>query len=247
MTQYSIRGIARYERMFGPGFVSPGGLQVTAELAALLALEPGARVLDVGSGLGGAALHLADRFGAVVVGVDLSQEMIEAAASRARAARATTVSFVHGDVTRLQFRAGSFDAIWSRDSLLHIADKQALFVRLREWLAPAGRLLITDYGRGPHELSGPFCEYVEASGYHLVDLARYGTALSSAGFERVAVEDRTEQFAAILRAELARLDADRASFLADLTAEDLAYLRDRWLTKLDFVRRGDLKWGLFRA
>ena len=247
MSQYSGHGIRRYERIFGPGFVSPGGLPVTAELAWLLKLQPGARVLDVGSGLGGAALHLADRYRAVVVGVDLSHEMLEAAGARARAAGVAGVSFVRGDITWLEFRAGCFDVVWSRDSLLHVADKPALFARLRRSLAPAGQVLITDYARSPAEPARGFAEYVAASGYHLLDLDSYGAALAAAGFDGVVVEDRTEQFAAILQSEMAALEAERASFLKDFAVADLDYLRDRWSMKLDFCRRGDLKWGLFRV
>ena len=57
--QYTPEGIARYQRMFGPGFVSPGGLETAREFAAMLALRPDENVLDDGCGVGGAAVHIA--------------------------------------------------------------------------------------------------------------------------------------------------------------------------------------------
>src|SRR3954454_6357893 len=83
--QYSRTGILRYEKIFGDGYVSTGGPETTAYLCAKLgeALRPGARVLDVGSGIGGAAFHLARTYGAVVTGIDLSPEMVGLARERA--------------------------------------------------------------------------------------------------------------------------------------------------------------------
>jgi phosphoethanolamine N-methyltransferase len=57
--QYTPEGIAKYQLMFGDGFVSPGGLETTREFARLLNLGPDQQVLDVGCGVGGGAVYLA--------------------------------------------------------------------------------------------------------------------------------------------------------------------------------------------
>src|SRR3954453_13873674 len=84
--QYSRRGILRYEKIFGDGYVSTGGPETTRHLCSQLEgqLRPGVRVLDVGSGIGGAAFHLAREYGASVTGVDLSPVMVDIAQERAR-------------------------------------------------------------------------------------------------------------------------------------------------------------------
>lgn len=51
--QYSIGGILKYERIFGDGFISTGGVHTTEEFLKTLDLKQGQRVLDVGCGIGG--------------------------------------------------------------------------------------------------------------------------------------------------------------------------------------------------
>lgn len=244
-SQYDLRGILRYERIFGEGFVSPGGIETTRRLCSLLWLAPEMRVLDVGSGLGGAALLMAREHGARVTGVDLSPEMVQIAALRVSELSAR-VRFLREDVREASFEPASFDVVWSRDSLLHVSDKQALFARLAGWLKPGGKLLITDYARGA-ACSEELEEYVRSSGYHLTTLEAYGRLLEEAGFAGVRVEDRTGEFTSILRREMDGLLAERAAFLRDFSASDLDYLMDRWEKKLRMCVSGGLAWGLFTS
>ena len=83
--QYSRTSILRYEMIFGDGYISTGGAATTDDLCAGSgsSLRPGVRVLDVGSGIGGAAFHLAKTYGAKVTGIDLAEEMVAIALERA--------------------------------------------------------------------------------------------------------------------------------------------------------------------
>ena len=76
-SQYQTNSILEYERVYGEDFVSPGGKDLAHELIARLGLEAGARVLDVGCGLGGSAFVMARDFGLRVDGIDLSKNMLE--------------------------------------------------------------------------------------------------------------------------------------------------------------------------
>jgi phosphoethanolamine N-methyltransferase len=58
LNQYTRNGILRYERIFGRGFVSTGGLTTTKEYVAMMNLQPGMRVLDVGCGIGGGDIYM---------------------------------------------------------------------------------------------------------------------------------------------------------------------------------------------
>jgi len=247
--QYSRTGILRYEKIFGAGYVSTGGPETTAYLCSKLgaALRPGVRVLDVGSGIGGAAFHLAREYGAVVTGVDLSPEMVGIAHERSRQSGAeASVRFLLADILTEPFE-GTFDVVWSRDALMHVHDKPRLFSRLHDLLDPGGRLVITDYARGTSQGSTEFRDYVAQTGYHLTDPASYGELLEGAGFTNVVVEDATGKFVDILRREPERLTANRADFLASFGEDDLNYLVERWAMKVRFCQAGEMKWGIYQA
>jgi phosphoethanolamine N-methyltransferase len=247
--QYSRTGILRYEKIFGDGYVSTGGPETTEYLCSKLGdrLRPGARVLDVGSGIGGAAFHLAREYGADVTGVDLAPEMVAIAQERGeRPVGQGSATFLLADILELDFPE-KFDIVWSRDALMHLPDKHRLFTRLHDLMAPGGRLVITDYARGTSQGSPEFRAYVEQTGYHLTDPASYGKFLEGAGFVDVVVEDATGRFIDILQREAERLAAHRDDFVESFSEQDLNYLLDRWAMKVGFCEAGDMKWGIFQA
>lgn len=247
--QYSRKGILRYEKVFGDGYVSTGGPETTAYLCEKLGnrLRKGARALDVGSGIGGAAFHLANDYGVSVTGVDLSPEMVNIALERARSAKgASEVQFILGDILQIPF-GHRFDILWSRDALMHVHDKPRLFSRLFELTEPGGRLVITDYARGTTAGSPEFQAYIASTGYHVVDPASYGKLLEGAGYTDVVVEDATDRFVDILKREVERLSSNRGEFLKLFSEEDLNYLVERWEMKVGFCGAGDMKWGIYKA
>lgn len=245
--QYSRTSILRYEKIFGEHYVSTGGHETTENLCRRLAgsLRPGVRVLDVGSGIGGAAFHLARAFGAGVTGIDLAEEMVAIALERAeQLGLSDDVNFILGDVLETPF-PDKFDIVWSRDALMHIPDKARLFSRLHGLLADGGRIVITDYARGKTPASPAFEEYIVKTGYHVVEPEQYGQLLEAAGFKDVIVDDATQTFVDILRRESRRLVDHRGDFLSAFSEEDLNYLVERWAMKDRFCEAGDMKWGIY--
>ncbi len=247
--QYSRTSILRYEKIFGEGYISTGGHATTEDLCARLgsALRPGARVLDVGSGIGGAAFHVARAYGAKVTGIDLAEEMVAIAVEQtARLGMGDSVNFLLGDVLETTF-SEPFDVIWSRDAFMHIPDKDRLFSRLYQLMAPGGRLAITDYVRGKSPGSAEFERYIEKTGYSVIEPEQYGERLRAAGFVDVVVDDATAKFVEILQAEMDRLTNHRAEFLASFSEADLNYLVERWAMKVGFCQAVDMKWGIYLA
>jgi len=247
--QYSRASILRYEKIFGAGYVSTGGAATTDDLCARLgsSLRSGVRVLDVGSGIGGAAFHLARTYGARVIGIDLAEEMVAIALERAQEqGMGDTVTFLLGDVLETPFPE-PFDLIWSRDAFMHIPDKARLFRRLHELLAGGGRLVITDYARGKTPASPEFERYIETTGYAVVEPGEYGRLLQAAGFSDVVAGDASARFIEILQREMDQLVTNRAEFVTSFSEADLTYLVERWQMKVRFCRNGDMKWGNFLA
>lgn len=244
--QYKSTGILRYERIFGHGFVSTGGIDTTKEFVAMLDLKPGQKVLDVGCGIGGGDFYMAENFDVDVVGIDLSVNMISFALERAIGLKCS-VEFEVADCTTKYYPDNSFDVIYSRDTILHIQDKPALFRTFYKWLKPGGKVLISDYCRKSGKSSEDFAEYIKQRGYDLHDVETYGKMLTDAGFGKVTAEDRTEQFKEVLTRELERVEKEKEEFIQDFTEGDYNDIVGGWKAKLVRVGSGEQRWGLFYA
>lgn len=113
-------------------------------------LRAGLRVLDLGSGTGYPALLTAQTVGTSggVIGIDLAEQMLEAARRKAAVLKLSNVTFRTGDVTTLPFEAASFDAVISRFCLMFLPEipkavaeiarvlKQDTWVAAAVWSAP---------------------------------------------------------------------------------------------------------------
>ncbi|MBA0863717.1 hypothetical protein Goshw_024926 [Gossypium schwendimanii] len=244
--QYKANSILRYERTFGEGFVSTGGIETTKEFVAKLDLKPGQKVLDVGCGIGGGDFYMAKEFGVYVVGIDLSINMISFALERANGLNCS-VEFEVADCTTKTYPDNSFDVIYSRDTILHIQDKPALFRYFYKWLKPGGKVLISDYCKSAGASSPEFAEYIKQRGYDLHDVKAYGQMLKDAGFDQVIAEDRTDQFIQVLQRELDKVEKDKDAFITDFSQEDYDDIVGGWKAKLIRTRSGEQRWGLFIA
>lgn len=141
-----------------------GRLQTMAALLAptttQLLLKAGIRadmkVLDVGSGAGDVALLAADLVGptGTVVGVESNPAILDIAQARVQEAGINTVSFVEGDLTRLQFDT-DFDAVVGRLILQHLSDPVAALRHLVGHLRPGGIVAFQEIDIPPAPTSVP--------------------------------------------------------------------------------------------
>ena len=122
-------------------YQTPDVIEQRRATRALLALAPGERVLDIGSGPGFMAAEMAAEVGpeGSVVGVDPSESML--ATARRREA---PVEYVAGDALALPFPDESFDAVVATQVYEYVADMPSALAEARRVLRPGGRLLILD-------------------------------------------------------------------------------------------------------
>jgi demethylmenaquinone methyltransferase/2-methoxy-6-polyprenyl-1,4-benzoquinol methylase len=96
-------------------------------------------ILDVASGTAGVALQLAERSRARVVGVDLTEQMLQQGQRRiAAAGRRDRITLVAGRAERLPFPDASFDALTFTYLLRYVRDPQATLAELARVLKPGG-------------------------------------------------------------------------------------------------------------
>jgi len=136
-------------------------------LAAKLLIEPGNRVLDIGSGWGGLGLYLAEMTGADVTGITLSTEQLQA--SNARAAEkhlAGSAKFLLSDYRDVP---GQFDRIVSVGMFEHVGVGfyEKFFRRCAELLSDDGVMVLHSIGRstGPDVTSPWITKYIFPGGY----------------------------------------------------------------------------------
>jgi len=117
-------------------------------LMAGVALAPGERVLDVACGTGLVALDAADAVGpdGLVVGIDLSGRMVDAARRRAQERKVSNASFARMDAERLDLPDASFDVALCALGLMYMPDPEEAVREMRRVLRPGGRLGLTVWG-----------------------------------------------------------------------------------------------------
>ena len=127
-------------------------------------IQPGMRVLDLGTGIGNVAMLVAELVGpqGQVVGIDNSSRLLDVAASRA-AAR-PQLRFALGDV-RSWRDDEPFDAIVGRLILFHLADPVSVVRHHAASLRPGGLLLALDFDLGASRAEPPLPVVTEALGW----------------------------------------------------------------------------------
>lgn len=241
---YDDRHIAFLERLWGEGYLSPGGADEVARVLEGRDLA-GLTVVDIGCGSGGITMALARDFKAArVIGLDVEEPVCAAARRRVEAAGLTDrVEIRQVEPGPMPLPDGSADVVFSKDSIVHIADKDALAHDVFRVLKPGGWFTASDWLIG-HD--GPPSREMEAY-LHLEDLdfgmaspARYRLALERAGFEAIHLTNRNAWYRQQAREEVARLEGpERTGFEALMRADELTRNIRTWHAMIVVLDTGE--------
>lgn len=147
-------------------------------LVKLAQLRPGQHVLDIGSGTGAVAMPAANAVypGGSVLGIDISQRMVDVATRRAREAGSPRLRFFHANASTY-ITARRLDVILGGFSLFFLEDMRASLERFRDWMsadatwafsfwsqqpfAPLGEMLLEDLTAELPELAGDIATFAQ--------------------------------------------------------------------------------------
>lgn len=141
----SIEALAPFDHFHGRG------LEATKEMADALEVAPSDHLLDVGSGIGGPARYLAQRFGCRVTGIDLTMEFCDVARQLTRMLGLEgRVNFEQGNALSMPFPHGHFHGAYSMNVSMNIADKIRFYEEIFRVLRPGGWLVLSELALGPN-------------------------------------------------------------------------------------------------
>jgi cyclopropane fatty-acyl-phospholipid synthase-like methyltransferase len=190
------------------------GTQAVDEAIATVGLSPGMRVLDIGSGIGGPARHIAARSGAHVTALELQPDLDALAADLTqRCGLAHLVEHRCGNI--LDGLGETYDALVSFLCFLHIADRTRLLAACRAVLAVGGGMYIEDFAarREPTADEAAALE-VKVQCPVLPSPIDYDAQLRAAGFVDIRIEDVTSEWGAFTASRLEEFRASRARNVA---------------------------------
>ncbi len=221
---YHSRMISMLEAVWGEGFLSPGGSAEVARIVADRDLK-GKSILDIGCGAGGIDIALAATHGAgYVCGIDVEDPVLDHARRLiAEAGLSDRIGCLKVAPGPLPFPPGTFDVVFSKDSIVHISDKHALMAEVFRVLKPGGWFIASDWLIGHEgEPSPQMADYIRSEGldFGMASPARYRDAMEQAGFTDIGVTSRNSWYRETARGELARLQGPVGDAAARIVGRD---------------------------
>ncbi|MEI8213027.1 MAG: class I SAM-dependent methyltransferase [Planctomycetota bacterium] len=228
-------------------------IQLTEKLVQLANIAKGATVYDIGCGMGGSSVWLAQHLGCQVTGVTLSPVQRFYAAWGATLKRVQPAPrFLRADAEKLELPVGSADVVWSIECTEHLFDKPAFFRKAATWLKPGGRFAICAWLTGEPPMNnvqteqarkvceGMFCPSLGAQSDYVQWFEEAGLTMVDTGLWTRQVE-RTWEIC------LERVQRTGVRHLAKILGSNHVLFLDHFQAILDAYRSGAMEYGYFVA
>ena len=162
--------------------------------------NPPQNIIDVGCGIGGSTLHLAQKFGSQATGITLSP--VQASRAKERAAEAgldSQVRFEVANALEMPFEDNTFDLVWSLESGEHMPDKTKFIQECYRVLQPGGKLILATWcHRETNSLAGELTPdevahlkeiYRVYCLPYVISLSEYRAIATERGFQNLRSDD----------------------------------------------------------
>lgn len=227
--------------------------QLTRRLANLASIKPESVVYDIGCGMGGSSIWLAQNLSCAVTGVTLSPVQQKWASSTAALKRIKPrPTFRCADAELIEFPDESADIVWSIECTEHLFDKPKFFNRAAHWLKPGGRFALLAWLAGEATLTtqqneqvlrvceGMFCPSLGTQSDYVSWFEQAGLRVVDTGIWTRQVEQTWE----ICRK---RVERTGVRYLAKMLGQNHVLFLDHFDAILNAYKSGAMEYGYFVA
>ncbi|MDI3389049.1 methyltransferase domain-containing protein [Streptomyces sp. B-S-A8] len=244
--------IGLYEQDGEP--IADASRRTVERMAGKLPLSEDSVVLDLGSGYGGSARLLAERYGCKVLALNLS-EVENQRHRQLNAARGLTdrIEVVDGSFENIPYGDADVDVVWSQDAFLHSGNRAAVLREIARVLKPGGRLIFTDpmaTDDCPPGVLQPILDRIHldamgSPGFYRGELRALGFTPGDAA-DADGFEEHREHLATHYARVLAETNRQEQEGLAREVSHDYLTQMKKGLGHwVDGGRRSHLTWGIF--
>jgi phosphoethanolamine N-methyltransferase len=176
-----------FEAIYGKNLISLGGLAAIDNMFSDLNIAK-LKALDIGFGLGGVAFYLAEKYKMDVTGIEIYPWMVQYAKNHIPTGLQDSLAFnSYNSAGEMPYKPATFDLVYSKGVLNHVADKASLFQQINSVLKPNGLFVIADwiFPRETTESTSPVVYETKES---------YEQVLNNTGFSEISFRNDSEIF-----------------------------------------------------
>ncbi len=234
------------ELIWSDGFSFPGGSEHVLKLVKPMGLNKEKTMLDLNSGLGGAARVIAKAFGTYVTGMDASPTLAEAGqAASEKAGLAKKAVIESYDPLTVILPQRKFDAVFARLVFLPLENKKRLLAQVEQSLKPGGQLMFLEFALGSPTAKSPALDaWTKGEDHppHPITIDAYAEELKALKMDVRVAEDMTAEFRGLVLEGWARLaQALKPKSLAPEEAKGLTHEVELWSRRIAAFDAGDLR------
>ncbi|MDA3895905.1 MAG: methyltransferase domain-containing protein [Desulfobacteraceae bacterium] len=213
----------------------------------LKTLDASSKVLDIGSGYGGAARFLAKNYKCHVTALNLSSVENERNRKMTKEQElASLIKVVDGNFESIPVEDASFDFVWSQDAILHSSDREKVCEEVARVLKPGGEFIFTDPMQAdncPSDKLQPIYDRI-----HLESLGTpgfYRDTFNKLGMKELCYEDHLKQLSTHYFRVLKETEKQEDILKEKVSSDYIANMKKGLQHWVDGSEKGYLAWGIF--
>lgn len=246
--EYTPKYCLQLEEAYGKGLMSEGGVEGIEHMFDQIQLKD-KTALDIGSGLGGVAFYLSEKYGTQITGLEVNSWMLAEAEKRTPNSLKSKVHFLLSTGnTNWPLPKDKYDLVYSKGVLTHVDEngKNGMFKECHRLLKNEGLFVVTDWLSSDNKTWGKNIKKLIGLGNLVLypeSEAGYLDLFKKNGFKIVSVRDDSPAYLKYNQEIIDRLEGQKQSgtYADCFTKEDLQASIDAYIFILDALKEGELK------